>query len=394
MKPAYFEFQNAVKLLCGQNALERIPDELRHLEAERPLLLTDAVLLRLGLVDEVQETMRAEGCAPVTIFSDIPVDSSLSVVNRIAAVYRECGCDSMVAVGGGSVIDSAKGARLVLSRDTDDILAVSGIENLRCGRHIPFIVVPTTAGTGSECTGVAVIRNEEQGVKMEFLSPFVEPDVAVLDARMTLRLPARATASTGVDALCHAIEAATCLQSNPLSSAYCHAAIRLISANITKAVQHRADAETRLNMAVAATMAGIAFSNSMVGAVHAIGHALGGVCHVPHGEAMGILMPHVMRYNLPAAAEGYARLLPEMVGWEKAAAIPAQMRGEAMVQAVADLLVQLSACAGLPLRLSEAGVEDQQLPRVAETAVNDGALIVNPRAMSVQQVLELLRGAL
>ncbi len=394
MKPAYFEFQNAVKLLCGQNALERIPDELRHLEAERPMLLTDAVLLRLGLVDEVQATMRAEGCAPVTIFSDIPVDSSLGVVNRIAALYREFGCDSMVAVGGGSVIDSAKGARMMLSRDTDDILAVSGIENLRCGRHIPFIVVPTTAGTGSECTGVAVIRNEEQGVKMEFLSPFVEPDVAVLDARMTLRLPARATASTGVDALCHAIEAATCLQSNPLSSAYCHAAIRLIFANMTKAVQHGADAEARLNMAMAATMAGIAFSNSMVGAVHAIGHALGGVCHVPHGEAMGILMPHVMRYNLPAAAEGYARLLPEMVGWEKAASIPAQMRGEAMVQAVTDLLGQLHASAGIPLRLSEAGVEEQQLPRVAETAVNDGALIVNPRAMSVQQVLELLRGAL
>ena len=107
MKPAYFEFQNAVKLLCGQNALERIPDELRHLEAERPMLLTDAVLLRLGLVDEVQATMRAEGCAPVTIFSDIPVDSSLGVVNRIAALYREFGCDSMVAVGGGSVIDDS-----------------------------------------------------------------------------------------------------------------------------------------------------------------------------------------------------------------------------------------------------------------------------------------------
>ena len=257
MKPPYFEFQNAVKLLCGQNALERIPDELRHLEAERPLLLTDAVLLRLGMVAMVQDTMRAEGCAPAATFSDIPVDSSLSVVNRIAAVYRESGCDSMVAVGGGSVIDSAKGARLVLSHDTDDILAISGIENLRCGRHIPFIpfiVVPTTAGTGSECTGVAVIRNEEQGIKMEFLSPFVEPDVAVLDARMTLRLPARATAATGVDALCHAIEAATCLQSNPLSSAYCHAAIQLISANIIRAVQHGSDADARLNMALAATM--------------------------------------------------------------------------------------------------------------------------------------------
>lgn len=391
MKPSYFEFQNAVKLLCGKNALERIPDELRHLESTRPLLLTDAVLLRLGVTAVVRDAMESEGCAPAAVFTDIPVDSSLSVVNRIAAVYRECKCDGIVAVGGGSVIDSAKGARLALSQEANDILSLSGVENLHCGRHVPFIVIPTTAGTGSECTGVAVIRNEEQGVKMEFLSPFVEPDVAVLDARMTLRLPARATASTGIDALCHAIEAATCLQSNPLSSAYCCAAIRLISANIVRAVQHGADAEARLNMAMAATMAGIAFSNSMVGAVHAVGHALGGVCHVPHAEAMGILLPHVLRYNLPVAAEDYARLLPDMAGWERAAATPADQRGEAMVQTVADLLERLHQLVGIPLRLSEVGVTEQELPRVAKTAVNDGAIIVNPRAMSEQQVYELLR---
>lgn len=394
MTPAYFEFQNAVKLLCGQNALDRIPDELRHLKAEHPLLLTDALLLRLGIVSAVQDIMVAEGCAPAAVYTDIPVDSSLGAVNRIAMVYRESGCDSIVAVGGGSVIDSAKGARLVLSQESDDILSIGGIENLHCGRHIPFIVVPTTAGTGSECTGVAVIRNEQQGVKMEFLSPFVEPDVAVLDARMTLRLPARATASTGIDALCHAIEAATCLQSNPLSSAYCSAAIRLICANVIEAVQHGSNADARLCMAMAATMAGIAFSNSMVGAVHAIGHALGGVCHVAHAEAMGILLPHVLRYNLPAAAEGYAQLLPEMVGWEPAAATPPAERGKAMVQAVEDLLALLHAKAGIPLRLSEVGVNEQQIPRIAETALNDGALIVNPRPMSAQQVADLLHGAL
>lgn len=393
MNPPYFEYQNAVKLLCGQNALDRIPDELRHLGSSRPLLLSDAVLTKIGVTSQVSDVMAAEGCPPAETFTDIPVDSSLEVVNRIAKLYREAGCDSLVAVGGGSVIDTAKGTRLVLSQDGDDILSLSGVENLTRGKHVPFIVVPTTAGTGSECTGVAVIRNDAQGVKMEFLSPFVEPDVAVLDARMTLRLPARATASTGMDALVHAIEACTCLQGNPLSTAHGTAAIRLIAENLPIATRKGSDTEARLCMAIAATMAGIAFSNSMVGAVHAIGHALGGICHVPHAEAMTILLPHVMRCNLSHAAEGYADLLPYMIGWEQAAAIPAPERAEAMITAVEKLIATLHECTGLPTRLRDVGVEESAFSRIAEGAVNDGALIVNPRMLSEEQVIEILKQA-
>ena len=394
MMPRYFEYQNAVKLLCGEDALDRVADELRHLGAQRPLLLTDAVLVKIGIAAQVSELMAAEGCPVAELFSDIPVDSSLSVVNRIARLYRERGCGAIVAVGGGSVIDTAKGVRLVLSQEKEDILSLSGVESLCRGRHIPFIVVPTTAGTGSECTGVAVIRNEEQGVKMEFLSPFVEPDVAVLDVRMTLRLPARATAGTGMDALCHAIEACTCLQNNPLSYAHGTSAIRLISRYLVEATRHGGNGEARLAMALAATQAGIAFSNSMVGAVHAIGHALGGVCHVPHAEAMNILLPHVMRCNLSHAAAAYAELLPHMIGWESAAAIPAAERAGALIAEVEKLSATLQELAGLPRRLSEVGVAEGAFARVAEGAVNDGALIVNPRMLDAEQVVELLRQAL
>ena len=391
--PSYFEYQNAVKLLCGQSALDRIPDELRHLGASRPMLLSDAVLAKIGVAAQVADIMQAEGCPVATTFTDIPVDSSLAVVNRIAGIYRETGCDAVVAVGGGSVIDTAKGVRLVLSQDKDDILSISGVENLSRGRHIPFIVVPTTAGTGSECTGVAVIRNDEQGVKMEFLSPFVEPDVAVLDVRMTLRLPARATAATGMDALVHAIEACTCLQGNPLSYAHGTSAIRLITRHLEECVRHGSHADARLAMALAATQAGIAFSNSMVGAVHAIGHALGGVCHVAHAEAMSILLPHVMRCNLSHSAGAYAELLPYVLGWEAAAALPAAERAGALICAVERLSRTLHELTGLPLRLRDAGVQESDLPRVAAGAVNDGALIVNPRMLSEQEVLGILRQA-
>ena len=390
---SYFEFQNAVKLLCGDLALERIPNELQHLNAKRPLVLSDAVLAKIGTMAMVTDAMEAEGVAAAASFTDIPVDSSLAVVNRIAAFYREQNCDSIVAIGGGSVIDTAKGVRLVLSQDTDDIFSISGLENVTKGRYIPFMVVPTTAGTGSECTGVAVIKNDANGVKMEFLSPFVEPDVAVIDPRMTEGLPPKATASTGMDALCHAVEACTCLQANPMSSAYGTAAIRLITQNLETATKDGKNRHARYNMALASTMAGIAFSNSMVGAVHAIGHALGGVCHVPHAVAMTILLPHVMRYNLSHAAESYAELLPWLVGMDAAMSVPAEKRAEAAIAAIEALGAKLNAVCGLPLTLSEAGVDKDAFAKVAEFAVNDGALIVNPRAASEEQVIEILNAA-
>ncbi|MBR3695415.1 MAG: iron-containing alcohol dehydrogenase [Akkermansia sp.] len=390
---SYFEFQNAVKLLCGELALERIPNELQHLNAKRPLVLSDAVLAKIGTMAQVTSAMETEGVTPAACFTDIPVDSSLAVVNKIAAFYREQDCDSIVAIGGGSVIDTAKGVRLVLSQDTDDIFSISGLENVTNGRHIPFVVVPTTAGTGSECTGVAVIKNDENGVKMEFLSPFVEPDVAVIDPRMTEGLPPKATASTGMDALCHAVEACTCLQANPLSTAYGTAAIRLIAQNLETATVNGKNREARFNMALASTMAGIAFSNSMVGAVHAIGHALGGVCGVPHAVAMTILLPHVMRYNLSHSAGDYAALLPWLVGMDAAMATPADKRAEAAIAAIEALGTKLNAACGLPLTLSAAGVSKDSFAKVAEFAVNDGALIVNPRAATVEQVVEILNAA-
>ncbi|MBQ8376467.1 MAG: iron-containing alcohol dehydrogenase [Akkermansia sp.] len=389
----YFEFQNAVKLLCGDSALERLANELEHLGARAPMLLSDAVLAKIGTMQQVVDAMAGEGCTPACTFTDIPVDSSLKVVNDIAALYRSSGCDSLVAVGGGSVIDTAKGVRLVLSQEADDILAIGGVENLVRGKYIPFVVVPTTAGTGSECTGVAVIRNDANGVKMEFLSPFVEPDVAVIDPRMTAGLPPKATASTGFDAMVHAIEACTCLQTNPMSTAYGTTAIKLICENLEEATRNGSNKKARYAMAVASTMAGIAFSNSMVGAVHAIGHALGGVCHVPHAVAMTILLPHVMRYNLERCTDSYAALLPWLVGMDAAMATPAEKRAEAAIEAVTALGRRLNALCGLPLTLKEAGVSKDDFAKVAEFAVNDGALIVNPRAADEAQVIEILNAA-
>lgn len=215
MLPLYYEYHNPVKILSGEAALENIPYELGVLEARAPLLLSDAGLVKAGAVDTVLAHMKP--ASPKAVFTEIPPDSSVETVNHIARFFAEQGCDSILAVGGGSVIDTAKGVRMVIAQGAADLESLMGCEVLTAGRHIPFIAVPTTAGTGSECTPVAVISNPEKQVKQEYISAHLLPDAAILDVRMTLTLPPRVTASTGVDALCHAIEAYTCLQRNPMS---------------------------------------------------------------------------------------------------------------------------------------------------------------------------------
>lgn len=393
MLPQYFEFQNSVKILSGKNALENIAFELKQLNASRPMLLTNSMLTSVGLTGIVQEALRGSAITLAAIYEEIPPDSSIHIVNDVGRRFRAAGCDSFIALGGGSVIDTAKGLHILITQETDDIMAYMGADIIRAGKRLPFVVIPTTAGTGSEATLVAVIAHPERHVKMEFTSYHLLPDLAVLDPRMTVSLPPRMTASTGVDALVHAIEGYTCIQKNPLSDAYAWAAIELIRDHLPRAVADGKDLEARLAMANASLMAGIAFSNSMVGLVHAIGHACGGVSKVAHGDAMTILLPHVMEYNLPMLGDLYGRLLLALAGPEAFAGTPAAERGAKAIAVVRELTGQLNQACGLPLRLRDVGVTEADLPAIARTATNDGALLMNPKEADVDDVAAILRRA-
>jgi alcohol dehydrogenase len=238
-----------------------------------------------------------------------------------------------------------------------------------------------------------VISNPDKQVKQEYISAHLLPDAAVLDPRMTLTLPPKVTASTGIDALCHAIEGYTCLQKNPLSDAYAAAAMEMIVKNLPKAVAEPGNKQVRLAMANASLMAGTAFGNSMVGLVHAIGHSLGGICHVAHGDAMSILLPHVMAYNLDHCRDTYAQLLLHLAGPETYVSTPEPQRPEAAVALVREFVGQFHQ-AGLPLTLRDTGrVQEADLEKVAKAAVNDGAIIVNPKAAAVADIVEILKKA-
>ena len=230
------------------------------------------------------------------------------------------------------MLDTAKAVRALLSQGERTLRAMLGSEWLTRGQPVPFVMVPTTSGTGSECTAVAVVQDDRSRLKQEIVSDQFLPDVAVLDPRSTKSLPPRLTAASGMDALTHAIEAYTGRQKNPLSDAYARSAVELIGQNLIAAVREPKKDEYRLAMACASAMAGMAFSNSMVGVAHAIAHALGAVCQLPHGEAVGLLLPKVMRWQMDVQAPRYGELLCAFCGAEYYAEIPYQQRGEKLVE--------------------------------------------------------------
>lgn len=394
MIPAYYEFSNRAKVLSGEHAIEHIGFELASMKCAKPMVVTNKQLRELGLADIVLAALADAGVTVGAIFDDVPVDSSVQVVNELARVYTEAGCDSIVAVGGGSVLDTAKGGSIVLTTGEADLLASMGSEVVNARAMVPLIAVPTTAGTGSEVTGAAVIKDTERHVKMGFVSPHLVPDVAVLDPRMTTGLPPRLTASTAMDALCHAVEAFSCRQANPLSDAYARAAIDLIREYLPVALDDGKDATARLALANASLLAGASFSNAMVGIVHAMGHACGGQCSVAHGDAMGILLPHGMSYNLDVAGDRYAELLLHLAGSEAFASTPPADRAAAAIGAVRSMLELAAEKAGMPTRLSQVGMTAEQLPGVAALAINDGSMSFNPKDANADDILGVLEGAL
>jgi len=389
----YFEFYNPVKILSGKNALEHIPHELLTIGCSKPLILTNQMLKDIGVLKILLDAFSGSEIEATAVFTDVPQDSSVETVNKAVQYYRETACDSVIAIGGGSVIDTAKGLGIVISQGGEDLRNYMGAETLKRGKKAPFIAIPTTAGTGSEVTLVAVIKDHERNLKMEFVSYHLLPDAAVLDPRLTVSLPPRITASTGMDALTHAIEAYTCIQANPLSSAYAISAMALIRENLIPCVKDGKNESCRMALANASLIAGAAFSNSMVGLVHAMGHALGGVCGVPHGDAMGILLPYCMEYNSRAEKELYSELLLHIKGEEAYTATPKESRNEAAIVAVRSMLHACNSLCGLPVKLSDTGVKTGDLGRVADAAQNDGALLMNPVEAGKDDIIWILKQA-
>lgn len=391
MKSLNFRFYNPVKLIAGDKALGSLPYELKQLGSQRPLIITDPGVREAGLIDLVNESLESKGDFNYSIFDRVPPDSSPAVVNSAAAMFRQNACDAIVAVGGGSVIDTGKAVNIVISEGVDDIIELKGAKLKKPMQ--PFIVIPTTAGTGSEVTYAAMLRDAEHNAKLLFASYNLFPDTALLDPRMTLTLPPLATAATAMDALCHAMESCISNAQNPISDAHAVAAIKLIHKHLPLVLENQKDADSRFQLACAACMAGAAFSNSGVGVVHALGHALGGVCGVPHGVAMSIFLPHGLEFNMSVAREAIGEMLLPLSGPQDYVQTPPSERAAKALAVVQELKEKLYNMAGLPRSLSEAGVTEGHFEDIARKALKDPALNFNPVAADYDEIQAILQRA-
>ncbi|MCJ0927160.1 iron-containing alcohol dehydrogenase [Acinetobacter lwoffii] len=393
MAKPYYEFFCPVKVIAGHAALEHIPFELATLGAKRPLIITDKGVRANNLLAPIEAAFEMADAAIVAIFDDVPPDSSLGTVRSAAKLYRENHCDAIIAVGGGSVIDTSKATNILVSEGGDDLLKYSGAHNLPKPLK-PFFVIPTTSGTGSEVTMVAVVSDTEKNVKMPFASYYLMPHAAILDPRMTQTLPPHLTAMTTMDAMTHAVEAYTCMAANPISDAYATAAVKKISTHLFNVLDNPSDAQGRLELAQASTMAGIAFSNSMVGIVHSLGHSLGAVVHLPHGLCMNLFLPYVLEYNKEVNGDKIADLLLPLAGADIYAQTPAHLRADKTIATILTMRDRIYSLTKLPRTLRETGkISEAQLDEVAEKALNDGSIIYNPKEATLEDLKSILKKA-
>ena len=293
----YFEFFSPVKINSGEQALSTLNYELEQLHVKNPLILTNQTLDELKILDILLSNLKNNDINQHQIIKTIPNQATLETVQKAAQKYKDLNCDGIVALGGEAIIDTAKGINLIISEAVSDLNELKGIDTAHADMK-PFIVIPTTSGTGSEAALTAVINDQKNKNSLEFVSSKLMPDLAIIDPRMTFTLPPRLTASTGIDALVHAVEAYTGLQTNPLSDAYAFASLKLIGKYLKPLVNDINNKKYKMAMNNASLMAGIAFSNSHVGVIHAIGDACEKICDVSEGDVLSVLLPNGMFHKL------------------------------------------------------------------------------------------------
>ncbi|MQQ07102.1 iron-containing alcohol dehydrogenase [Epibacterium sp. SM1979] len=352
------------------------------------LFVTDPGLMSLGLADAALASLKAAGHA-VTVFSNIEPDPKATTVETAAQIARDAKVHAVIGFGGGSSMDVAKVAALLLGSDQslDEMYGVG----LASGRRLPLVLVPTTAGTGSEVTPISILTTgtaEKKGIS----SPLILPDIALLDADLTLGLPAAVTAATGVDAMVHAIEAytSTNANANPVSKALAVEALRLLSANIRTVVTDGTDRDAREAMLLGSMLAGQAFANSPVAAVHALAYPIGALFKVPHGLSNALVLSEVMRFNAPNAMAAYAELAPVV--------FPDIDLDKGSQAVVADFIARLDALnteLGLEPGLRSVGITEGDLDKLAADAMNQTRLLVNnPRIVTEADARAIYQAAL
>ncbi|WP_050182844.1 iron-containing alcohol dehydrogenase [Domibacillus robiginosus] len=376
-------FKIANKLITGDGATSELRTEAARLGITKPLIVTDHIIQQTGMLDQIQEKL--EGLT-VGVFLGVRPEPEFYVVEECRQMFCDGGYNGLIAIGGGSAIDTAKAVSAYAKYEgaLTDLVGTDRVEE----KGYPLIAIPTTAGTGSEVTNISILSDKKEQVKKGVVSDYLLPDVAIVSPEMTLTMPAGVTAASGIDALVHAIEAYISVHASPITDALAIGAMKMIAVNLPKAYANPSNVEAREQMATASLMAGMAFGNAGVGAVHALAYPLGGRFNIPHGVSNALLLPYVMEWNKIACLERF-RDIAEALG-EKVDGATDNEAAEKAIQAMSRLCKAVR----IPDSLKELDIEENDLNRMAEDASKiDRLLKNNPRLLHKADILKIYQAA-
>ena len=381
-----FTFATAPTIRFGAGCLDQIGALAGGVTGKTCLIVTDRGLVATGIVDQALSALQSCGIA-CEVFDQVEADPSEATVLMAVDRARSIGCDSIIGLGGGSSLDVAK-LVAYLAGTGEQISDIYGV-GLASGKRLPLVLVPTTSGTGSEVTPIAIVTTPSHE-KMGVVSPVLLPDVALLDPLLTIGLPAHITAATGIDAMVHAIEAyaSASPNNNPISRTLALQALRLLGGALWRGVHQGDDLNARSDLLIGSMLAGQAFANSPVAAVHALAYPIGGHFKIPHGLSNALVLPHVLRFNIDVAPNAYVEMASS--AFPQLADVAASDRPAAFC----DCLESLSRSCGLQQRLRDVGIAREALPMMARDAMNQTRLLVNnPRPVTEADALSIYEAA-
>lgn len=373
------------EIIFGQETLSQVGDSLVRLGAQKVFLVTDPGIIEAGWIDKALPFLDQKGL-DYEIWSEVTPNPKDREVEAAVGRYREIGCDAVLSIGGGSPIDCAKAVALLSTNGDSDIHHYEGIDKIT--RPLPpMVMVPSTAGTGADISQFCIVTDTDRRVKMVLASKSLVPDISITDPLLLTTKDSELTAHTGMDALTHAIEAYLSVAATVLTDVHALNALRLISRNLRESIASQTNLPAKNAMAMASLQAGLAFSNAVLGATHAMAHQLGGLLDMPHGQVEAILLPHVMEFNFIAATERYIDIA-QALGQD----VTGMSRREAGLQAIVAVKA-LAADIGVPRTLADIGVEPDVFPLLSANAMKDICLVTNPRDTTVADIENLYRRA-
>jgi len=388
----FFQHQVSTKIVGGSPGfLSQAAPELEAWRGAKACVVMDSIIHELHVLDDLLPSLNDAGIEVVSCAADVPQDSDVAVVQRIAAMFAAVGCELLIAIGGGSVIDTAKAVNIILTHG-GDIRDYQGVQSLT-KPLLPLVAVPTTVGTGSEVTMVSVIVDRADHRKLTLVDDALAPTLALLDPAVTFTLPPHLVAATAMDALTHALEAFIDVQHTPFSDAWAVASAQMIHENLLMALQPEGFHEARANLQIASTMAGIAFNHSMVGVVHALAHSLGGVCGVPHGTANTLMLIEGLRCNSQVVPNRIVEI-GLRAGFLPKQDSSSQLTAGLVIDQIAAFRDAVIKKAQLPRNLRAAGVAADHLSLLVERALEDGSMAYNPKYVEPNEIEQMYKNVM